>query len=178
MQAALGLNVFFSHSSLDAEWVARVAAQATGAGVDLYLAEHDVNPGELLSDKVTTAIERSDVVIVLLSKNSLTSVYVQQEIGVAHHARKLVIPILMNDVAESSLGILNGVEYIYLDPSTPHDGLERLSMALSKLIDHQRQQLESQAKLQAEEAKRKQDMIVAGGVLLLIGLMIISQSQG
>jgi hypothetical protein len=175
MQAALGLNVFFSHSSLDAEWVARVAAQATGAGVDLYLAEHDVNPGELLSDKVTTAIERSDVVIVLLSKNSLTSVYVQQEIGVAH---QLVIPILMNDVAESSLGILNGVEYIYLDPSTPHDGLERLSMALSKLIDHQRQQLESQAKLQAEEAKRKQDMIVAGGVLLLIGLMIISQSQG
>jgi len=118
MNAEPGLKVFFSHSSLDAEWVARVAGQAMAAGVALYLAEHDVHPGERLSEKVTAAIERSDVVIVLLSKNSLTSVYVQQEIGLAHHAGKLVIPILMSDVASENLGILNGVDYSEWNPAT------------------------------------------------------------
>jgi hypothetical protein len=202
MTGAPRLNVFFSHSSRDAEWVERVGAQAKAAGVDVYLAEHDVQPGQHLGDKVKAAIERCDAVIALLSKNSLQSVYVQQEIGIAHRADKLVIPILMEDVASQDLGILNGVEYIRLEPSTPHEGLGRLSAALAQLIDERRRELEERLAAQraeterrrgqelalqqqrerelqlAEEARRRhsQDMLAAGAVLLVVGLIIISQA--
>lgn len=187
------LRVFFSHSSQDADWVERVGAQATAAGVEVYLAEHDISPGQQLSDKVTEAIEASDAVIVLLSKNSLASVYVQQEIGVAHHAGKLVIPILMGEVVNTDLGILNGREYVLLDPATPHDGLSRLSFALTQLIERQRQQLEAEAlgglqqqreaqerlRRQLNEARQRsqqQDLIVAGAVLVLVGIIIMGQN--
>jgi hypothetical protein len=179
------LRVFFSHSSRDSEWVQRVAAQATAAGVEIYLAEHDVQAGQHLSDKVIVEIERSDAMIVLLSKHSLASVYVQQEIGVAHHAGKLVIPVLMEEVAGTDLGLLNDREYIVLDPSQPHDGLARLSLALTRLIEHQRRQLEAEVAAEVQrklvEARRKsqqQDMIVAGAVLLVLGLIIISGQSG
>jgi TIR domain len=75
-----------------------VYVQSRAAGVAMYLAEHDITPGQRLSDKVTQAIETCNVVLVLLSKNSLTSVFVQQEIGIAQRAGKLVIPLLMDDV--------------------------------------------------------------------------------
>ena len=190
--AAPQLRVFFSHSSQDADWVQRVGAQATAAGVEVYLAEHDVSPGQQLGEKVTEAIESSDTVIVLLSKNSLASIYVQQEIGVAHHAGKLVIPILMGEVIGTNLGILNGREYILLDPAVPHDGLSRLSAALTQLIDRQRQQVEAEALdrirqqreaqerlrhqlTEARQRSQQQDLMVAGAVLLVVGLIIMSQ---
>lgn len=192
--AAPKLRVFFSHSSQDAAWVERVGAQARAAGVEVYLAEHDVSPGQQLSQKVTEAIEECDAVIVLLSKNSLASLYVQQEIGVAHHAGKLVIPILMEEVVGTDLGILNGREYVLLDPGAPHDGLSRLSLALMQLIERQRHQMideaqerprqqmaaeaEAQMRRQLADMQRRnqQDLLVAGGVLLLVGLIIMSQS--
>lgn len=190
------LRVFFSHSSQDADWVERVGAQATAAGVEVYLAEHDVSPGQQLSQKVTDALEASDAVIVLLSKNSLASVYVQQEIGVAHHAGKLVIPILMEEVVGTDLGVLNGREYVLLDRAAPHDGLSKLSVALTQLIEQQRQQMineaqerlrqqmaaEAEARLRQQLAemqrRNQQDFLVVGGVLLVVGLIIMSQSAG
>lgn len=188
------LRVFFSHSSKDADWVERVGAQATAAGVEVYLAEHDVSPGQELSQKVTGALEASDAVIVLLSKNSLASVYVQQEIGVAHHAGKLVIPILMEEIVGTDLGVLTGREYVLLDPAAPHDGLSKLSVALTQLIEQQRRQMiyeaqerlrqqmaaEAEARLRQQLAemqrRNQQDFLVVGGVLLMVGLIIMSQS--
>jgi hypothetical protein len=164
--------VFFSHSSADREWVQHLAHQARASGVKVYLAEHDVKPGERLSDKVVNAIETSNAMVVLLSRNSLQSVYVQQEIGVAHHAGKVVIPILMDDAAGSDLGLLNDREYIRLDPSAPGDALARLSTALGRLLEHQQAQL---AKELAAKQSRDEALIVAGGVLLILGLVIISQ---
>lgn len=193
MTTGVRLRVFFSHSSRDTDWVQRVAAQAVAAGVDVYLAEHDVRAGQHLSDKITKEILASDAMIVLLSKNSLQSVIVQQEIGVVHQAGLLVIPILMEEVAGNDLGLLNGREYILLNPSDPHDGLVRLSVTLTQLIDRQRQQLQAEAfarleqerRQQAEalakayaqiEAQRKaqQDMLVFGAVLLVVGLIVIA----
>lgn len=188
------LRVFFSHSSQDADWVERVGTHATAVGIEVYLAEHDVSPGQQLSDKVTQAIEASDAVIVLLSKNSLASIYVQQEIGVAYHAEKLVIPILMDEVLGTDLGVLNGREYVLLDPAVPHDGLNKLSFALTQLIERQREQMdadaqehrrqqmaaETQERLQRQLAelqrRSQQDLLVVGGVLLVVGLIIMSQN--
>ena|GEM_PF-4989274 len=139
--------------------------------MDVYLAEHDIKPVERLRDKVTNAIEISNAMVVLLSKSSLQSVYVQQEIGVAHHAGKVVIPILMDEAAGSDLGLLNDIEYIRLDPHAPGDALIRLSTALGKLVEHQRAQL---AKELAVRQSRDEALIVTGAILLVLGLVIMS----
>ncbi|HEX6394679.1 MAG TPA: TIR domain-containing protein [Acidimicrobiales bacterium] len=198
MTTGPGLRVFFSHSSRDAEWVKRVAAQAVAAGVEVYLAEHDVQAGRHLSDKIRAEIRASDAMIVLLSPNSLESVIVQQEIGVAHQAEMLVIPILMEEVASKDLGLLNGREYVLLNPADPHEGLARISVALIRLIDKQREQLQAEdiarlererqqqaealakayAQMEAQQRKTQQDMLVAGAVLLVIGLIIIAGQSG
>jgi hypothetical protein len=168
----ISCDVFFSHSGRDREWVQHLAHQASASGVGVYLAEHDVRPGENLSQKVIEAIERCDATIVLISKNSLQSPYVQQEIGVARRANKLIIPILMDEVAGEDLGMLNGIEYIPLNPVTPGDALARLSIALSRLQDDRHQQA-----LAASIAKQNRDeaIMLAGALVMIVGLIILSQ---
>ena len=165
--------VFFSHSTADREWVLHLSHQAKAAGVEVYLAEHDVKAGERLSEKVTQAIEASDAVIVLLSKNSLNSIYVQQEVGVAQHASKMVIPILMHEVAGDDLGMLNGIEYIQLDPADPVDALARLTATLNNLLELQR----NKVRVAAMNQSRDEMLLLGGALLIIIGLMIITNQS-
>jgi TIR domain len=71
----------------------RMANGAAGElGIKPYLAEHDVRPGENLADKIKPAIDASAAVVVLISDNSVAAQYVNQEIGYALKADKLIIP--------------------------------------------------------------------------------------
>lgn len=78
-------------------------------GVTCYVAEHDDNYGESLPDKLSTAIDKSDVVIVILTHNSKSSSSVNQEIGYAKKAGKRIIPLMEKGVSLPVL--LQGVEY-------------------------------------------------------------------
>jgi hypothetical protein len=167
-------RIFISHSSADAEWVQRVASQAEAVGIHAYLAEHDIQPGEMLADKVITAIEDSNAVVVLLTANGVSSSYVQQEIGVAKRAGKYVIPLVTKDVPMDQLGLLGGVEHITLDVEAPQEALAKLSFTLGRLLERQRRaDME-----QAEAVQRQRQLILVGAVLVIIGLMILSDGSG
>jgi hypothetical protein len=109
-------KAFLSHATADKAWVTWLAEHARALGVEPYLAEHDHQAGRPLSDKVVEAIESSTAVIVLLTRNGYDSGYVQQEIGVARGARKLVIALV--DIAldpPPDLALLEGVEHVRFD---------------------------------------------------------------
>jgi hypothetical protein len=109
-------KAFLSHATADRDWVLWLADHARALGVEPYLAEHDHQAGRLLSDKVVEAIESSAAVIVLLTANGYDSKYVQQEIGIARGARKLVIALV--DVAldpPADLALLEGIEHVRFD---------------------------------------------------------------
>jgi hypothetical protein len=109
-------KAFLSHAAADREWVLWLADHARALGVEPYLAEHDYQAGRLLSDKVVEAIESSTAVIVLLTGNGYDSKFVQQEIGIARGARKLVIALV--DVAldpPPDLALLEGIEHVRFD---------------------------------------------------------------
>lgn len=167
-------SIFFSHSSKDAAWVEHLRQQAEASGVRTYLAEHDVSPGLLLSDKVTSNIESSDAVLVLLTNNSWQSAYVQQEIGLALHAGKLVIPIVTADAAHLDLGLLAGVEYIALDPEAPQEALAKLSATLTTFARKREAAADRQASLQREAARRQLQFMVAG-LAVVFGLLILAE---
>lgn len=128
----MAYRIFISHSSKDRDWVESISAVAKAAGVQTYLFEHDPQPGRLLRDKLESAIERSDALVVLLTTHAASSEMVQQEIGLARGMRKPLIPLVENGVSPTSLGMLLGVEHIPFDKENPHRALGDLATELAK----------------------------------------------
>src|SRR5882672_10582958 len=114
-------RVFVSHSSSDREMLEWIKGQS-GPGLELWLAEHHPQPGVALSRKVHTEIDRCDALIAFITEAGQASNYVQQEIGYAISARKLVIPVVATGIQSDKLAMLQGVEYIPFDFSAPETG--------------------------------------------------------
>lgn len=128
----MGYKIFLSHNVADAGSVKWIADSCKAVGIEAYLYEHDPRPGELVADKLQTAIRNSDAVIVLLTANSQSSPYVQQEIGFAKGQGKPVIPLVQPGVDNRALAMLQGLEYIPFDAHDPEPGLAKLLAYLQK----------------------------------------------
>lgn len=126
-------RAFLSHSSGDAELVRALRTSVMGLGIEIYLAEHDVRPGLQLSSKVQRQIEGCDAVIVLLTTSGADSAYVQQEIGYALKSGNPVIPLVEHGLPIQKLAMLNGKEYIELDPDHPDAALHKASAYLQRM---------------------------------------------
>lgn len=150
----MAYKIFLSHSSPDEDWVKWIAVNARGIGVDVYLYEHDVQPGMPIAEKIKQAIEDSDALVVLLTDNSQFSAYVQQEIGFAEASAKLIIPLVQPSISNQSLAMLEGREYIPFDFYNPNNALARLLTYLQQL----------------KEAKENERAMLMGlGVLIFLG---------
>ena len=84
--------------------------------IDCWVAEDHPEPGVALSAKVLAALAESVAMIVLLTESAHSSPYVHQEIGVAVAARMPVIALVDTGLSSSALAMLEGIEYISLDP--------------------------------------------------------------
>jgi nucleoside 2-deoxyribosyltransferase len=128
----MAYKVFLSHSSVDTKWVRSIAINAEQVGVEVYLYEHDPQPGRLVADKVEAAIQSCDALVVLLTRNSESSPYVQQEVGYAKALKKVIIPLVQPGVSKEKLAMLQGIEYIRFDFQNPQPGLATLLEYLQK----------------------------------------------
>ncbi|ATZ61637.2 MAG: toll/interleukin-1 receptor domain-containing protein [Methanosarcinales archaeon Met12] len=126
-------KIFLSHSSVDRDWVEWITVNAKNIGIDVYLYEHDHQPGTLIADKLKRAIRDSDTLVVLLTHNSQFSSYVQQEIGFAEASGKRIIPLVQPGIQEQSLAMLEGREYIPFDFYNPEKALSTLLRYLQQL---------------------------------------------
>lgn len=78
------IRVFLCHSSGDKEAVRALHARLKAAGFVPWLDELDILPGEDWQRAITTAVRSSDVVLVCLSRGSVSKVgYLQREIRTA-----------------------------------------------------------------------------------------------
>ncbi|MFI9828206.1 toll/interleukin-1 receptor domain-containing protein [Streptomyces sp. NPDC051913] len=76
------LKIFLCHSSGDKEDVRRLRRQLLSAGFQPWLDEEDILPGQDWDREIRRAIRASDLVLVCLSRASVTKTgYVQKEIG-------------------------------------------------------------------------------------------------
>jgi TIR domain len=153
---------FFSHSMQDVPEVDNLRTAIAALGVEVYLAEHDPRPGAVLADKVTAAITASDAVLVLLTESAASSPWVQQEIGAARSAGKLIVPIVAAGVPAGE-GVLAGIEWISVDFASPADAVATVSAALEPLV---RKHFEQQ---------RAQELLLALGLVAAILLIAYSQ---
>jgi|GEM_PF-1360872 len=97
-----GLSVFVSHASQDARIASRVAMGLKAFDYETWYDDWELLPGDSIVDRVEAAIAASDVLLVLLSKSSVNSKWVQRELS-AGLSRQLsgkgvmVIPVLVED---------------------------------------------------------------------------------
>ena len=95
-------SVFLSHSSLDKEIVRRIATRLGECGVDVWLDERELTPGDTILEHVSDSIQYVDFVAVILSRSALASPWVKKELSMAmtreiQEQRKTVLPILIEE---------------------------------------------------------------------------------
>jgi hypothetical protein len=131
----MAYNIFLSHSGVDQRWVQWIADNARSIDINVYMYEHDIQPGTSIATKVQSAIESCQALVVLLTPNGEYSPYVQQEIGFAQAKGKPIIPLVQPGVSPRCLAMLEGVEYISFNPKSPELALSHLLNYLVRLKD-------------------------------------------
>lgn len=95
------VSVFLSHNFADKSFVRRIAKDLDNQGVRCWLDEAEIKVGDSLIEKIRQGIDQVDYVAVILSPNSVDSVWVQREVDVAMNqeifAKKVkVLPVMLH----------------------------------------------------------------------------------
>ena len=77
------LSVFLSHSSCDKDFVRRLAASLTTAGIHPWVDEAELDAGDSLIDKLADAVLECSFVAAIVSKDSIDSHWVKYELALA-----------------------------------------------------------------------------------------------
>ena len=61
-------HVFLSHNAADADLVAAIRRHAAAVNTEVYTYDLDIQAGRPIPDKLTSAIDRSDALVALLTQ--------------------------------------------------------------------------------------------------------------
>ena len=99
------IDVFISYSSADDAQAEAIKARLESPPYNLKCWKANCNNipvGSFFKEKIVSAIERTKVVLLVLSKSSLASNWVSMEMNVALFENKPIFPIIIDDVTLSS----------------------------------------------------------------------------
>lgn len=127
-----GMKVFISHSSKDKQFAHWLAIDLANAGHKPWFDEWEIRAGDSIPTQIGIGIEDCEFVLVLLSKNAVTSHWVEREWQAKfwHEVqvnKVMVIPVLIEDCEIPSL--LKSKKYSDFRTSY-QDGLETLLVSL------------------------------------------------
>lgn len=145
-------EIFVSYSTLNIEKAKKVSNYFTQIqDVSVFLSDSNLIIGQL-SDILIDKIKRCDLFIVLYSKESHNSIYVQQEIGVAKGNNKPIIPILIdNEIRPGAM--LQGISYLSIyDENKAKEQMPKLYNYIIR---------------ESKKKKSNQALLVLGGLLAL-----------
>ena len=129
----MAYKVFISHSatSEDAAIINQILQHSATLGIQCYMAEHDVQAGLPLKDKLQEEIQAADCLLAFVTRSTASSDWVKWEVGIADGMRKLVIPVVEQDIPLP--GYIHGKEYISCYPADPAKTATSVSAYLTKL---------------------------------------------
>ena len=88
-------SCFISYSSRDQEFAERLHADLQAKGVRCWFAPEDLKTGDKFQDAIEESIRLHDKLLLVLSKNSVVSPWVEREVQAAfereHRSKKLVL---------------------------------------------------------------------------------------
>jgi len=110
---------FLSHSTRDRPFVEYLYQRLHASGLKVWYAPHDLSPGDHLDKQLEDAIRVNDRVLLVLSRNSIRSTWVQRQILTARRRerqenRKILFPVSL--VSHKTIR-----EWVCTDPDTGED---------------------------------------------------------
>lgn len=127
-----GPKAFVSYSSADVEDARLMVMALEKRGVQCWFAERDIGPSKHFAAEIPAAMESCDVIVILLSKDSIRSPEVRREIGLAGRLGFTPYPIRLLDVAltnELAYYIKIG-EWLDFDKADPEKLYDTLANAI------------------------------------------------
>jgi nucleoside 2-deoxyribosyltransferase len=106
VKGKVSMKIFLSHSQRDAALAQKIAHGLRDEGLQVWLPEEELLPGDNWAEGISRALDQCDSMIALLTPNATQSSNVQWEMGYAlgnKAYKKRVIPIVVGDEAESLL---------------------------------------------------------------------------
>lgn len=94
-------NVFISHSTQDKLWADQLCNALESAGISCWIAPRDIQPGQSWADAIVAGIKGCQILILLLSENSMDSRYVHREVELADANDKVLLTAKLDDVQPS-----------------------------------------------------------------------------
>jgi flagellar basal body-associated protein FliL len=90
-------TIFISYADEDSVFALKLKNDLFNAGVKTWAYKSDIKPGQIWDDKVEEALNKAPKLIVILSKDSVNSKNVKDEINEALNNEITIIPIILND---------------------------------------------------------------------------------
>lgn len=91
-------QLFISYARADSRVVDQMVEQIEGAGHQVWIDRSGIQPGSQWSEIIVEAVESADLVLAILSINSVNSDNVRREIDLAVSAKKRIMPISIEEV--------------------------------------------------------------------------------
>lgn len=113
-----GYDIFISYSAQNEDMAAKLRALFDNHGFSCFLSGKDLEPGSVWADEVRTALSSSKEFIILYSRQSKDSVWVQMEVGAAWAFKKKINPIILDcevDELPSHLHSYQATKFTELD---------------------------------------------------------------
>ncbi len=157
-------SIFLSHNHNDKPFVRKLAADLTAAGVKVWLDEAEIKIGDSLIRKISSGIYEMDYLGVVLSPDSVTSPWVQEELEQALHiqiseAYVKVLPILLRD-CEMPGFLLDRVYADFRDENNYREALAKVIDSINKRYAKLKQSIPKNEPFQ----ERIGDILVSKGV--------------
>jgi len=134
-------SVFVSYSEKDREFAQQLHADLARQGIRVWFAPDNLESGDKLKDHITEAIRSSDKVLLILSKDSIRSTWVQREIEAAFEKERegtklVLLPIRIDDaVFEAEYPWIGDVRRIrHIGDFSRWREPEAYSLALDRLV--------------------------------------------
>lgn len=123
-------RIFISHSEKDELFVEHIRRLSHLIDVECLIAEHKLEAGTELWEKIRRMIDQSYFIIPILTVNGIESDWVQREITMAKTLDKKFIPVVEEIVKDKIPDPLKGKEFIIFDKDNILETLEKIVIQL------------------------------------------------
>jgi len=158
------MKVFVSHSMKDHSFLNAVSNTLSNHGLELLIAEHEINLDKTITEKIKNMIEISQIGLILLTKNGLMSGFVREEIGYLEAKNKPSLIIFEKGIEKQYGGFKYGHEYVELNSNNPEITIEKVKQILLKHWN--------QLELERKKTEKKNTNIALG---ILVAVLILSR---
>lgn len=155
----MGFKIFVSHSGDDTKYLVPLSKSLERIiEMEPYIATYYPKPSMSLTRKIIDKLNRSDCMVVLLTRKASLSQWVNQEVGYFYTQQKPIIPIVEDKVQVK--GLLEGIEYIPFKKDSFENAIALTIYSLRNLIPkgHKRDALHVKIKCLQCDCEYKQPL--------------------